>query len=326
MSSNDKKIYVAGHSGMVGSAILRALKSRGVTNIVTRHHFQLDLTNQAACRHFFLTEKPDIVYLAAAKVGGIFANTKFPAEFIYQNIMIAANVIDSAFHAGVKKILFFGSICSYPKFADQPISEESLLTGSLEPTNEPYAIAKIAGIKLCESYNRQFGYTHKIDYRSIMPSNLYGYGDNYDLNNSHVIPALIKKFHLAKINKLPIVQIWGTGKARREFLFVDDLAEAALFVMDIPKKKYSEMTSSMNSQINVGYGNDISIEELVELIAEIIGYNGKIDFDISKPDGALRKLSNCNKLKSLGWQPKISLNNGLIKTYNDFLKSHNSQI
>lgn len=313
------KIYVAGHCGMVGSAIVRNLKSRGFANIVTRTRAELDLTKQGAVQEFFETEKPEQVYLAAARVGGIHANNTYPAEFIYQNLMIQNNVIHQAFTSGVKKLLFLGSSCIYPKFAQQPMSEDALLTGKLESTNEPYAIAKIAGIKLCESYNRQFGHSHEIDYRSIMPTNLYGPGDNYHPENSHVIPALIRRFHEAKINNLPEVMIWGTGKPKREFLFVDDMVEASIFLMEIDKEVFRSQSTQVQTHINVGYGCDISIAELSKLIAKVVEYNGKIVFDSSKPDGVPRKLLNTSRLNKLGWMPKIDLQNGLQITYKHFI-------
>jgi|SRR5450830_35390 len=317
------KIYVAGHRGMVGSAIVRALKEQGHVNIVTRTHAELDLTNQAQVRGFFLTEKPEYVYLAAAKVGGIHANNTFPAEFIYQNLMMEANVIHEAFSAGVKKLLFLGSSCIYPKFATQPMAEDALLTGTLESTNEPYAIAKIAGIKLCESYNRQYGKSHCIDYRSVMPTNLYGPGDNYHPENSHVIPALIRRFHEAKQASLPIVTIWGTGTPRREFLFVDDMASASVHVMNLDKEIYDAQTSPMQSHINVGYGDDVTIRELAETIGQVVGYQGKIEFDSTKPDGTPRKLMNSGRLAALGWHANVELINGLVVAYNDFLANQN---
>ncbi len=321
MISQQSKIYIAGHRGMVGSAILRNLKEAGYHNLVFRTHAELDLTNQAAVAEFFITEKPDQVYLAAAKVGGIHANNTYPAEFIYQNLMIEVNIIHQAFLSGVKNLLFLGSSCIYPRLAAQPIEEDALLTGKLEPTNEPYALAKIAGIKLCESYNRQYGMSHGIDYRSVMPTNLYGPGDNYHLENSHVIPALIRRFHEAKILNAPKVTIWGTGTARREFLYVDDLAAACIFVMELNKAQYDQQTHFMQSHINVGYGEDIPISELASLIAEIIGYRGEITFDISKPDGSPRKLMNTAKLRSLGWSPKKDLRSGIQSAYADFLEN-----
>jgi GDP-L-fucose synthase len=315
------KIYVAGHRGMVGSAIVRNLEAKGFTNIVTRTHAELDLTNQAAVQAFFEAEKPEQVYLAAAKVGGIYANNTFPAEFIYQNLMMEANTIHQAFMSGVKKLLFLGSSCIYPKLAPQPMGEDALLTGKLESTNEPYAIAKIAGIKLCESYNRQYGSSHGIDYRSVMPTNLYGPGDNYHPENSHVIPALIRRFHEAKVNKLPEVVIWGTGTPRREFLYVDDMAAASVFVMDLDKKTYDEQTDPMQSHINVGFGSDVTIAELAQVVGKVVGYEGSINFDVSKPDGSPRKWMDSSKLNMLGWRAKLSLNNGLLIAYSDFIKS-----
>lgn len=315
----NQKIYVAGHRGMVGAAIVRTLQNKGCQKIVTRTHSELDLTNQLAVKDFFESEKPDQVYLAAAKVGGIYANNTFPAEFIYQNLMIETNVIHQAFISGVKKLLFLGSSCIYPKLAPQPMSESALLTGELESTNEPYAIAKIAGIKLCESYNRQYGKTHGIDYRSVMPTNLYGLGDNYHPDNSHVIPALIRRFHEAKVNGLSEVVIWGTGSPRREFLYADDMASASVFVMDLENKVYSEYTKPMLSHINVGYGSDVTILELANLIAVTVGFNGAIKFDASKPDGAPKKLMDSVRLKNLGWAPSISLERGLELAYKDYL-------
>ena len=285
MTVMQSKIYVAGHRGMVGSAIVRVLKSQGQINFVVRTHAELDLTDQQAVRHFFETEKPDQVYLAAAKVGGIHANNTYPAEFIYQNLMVQANVIEAAFRNGVQKLLFLGSSCIYPRLAPQPMSEDALLTGTLEPTNQPYAIAKIAGIKLCESYNRQYG----VDYRSVMPTNLYGPGDNYHQENSHVIPGLIRRFHEAKISGAPSVTIWGTGSPRREFLYVDDMASASVYVMQLPKAKYEQYTQPMQSHINVGSGSDVTIAELTQAIAQTVGYTGQIEFDATKPDGTPRK-------------------------------------
>ena len=310
------KIYVAGHRGMVGSAIVRVLKSQGQTNLVMRTHAELDLTDQQAVRHFFATEKPDQVYLAAAKVGGIHANNTYPAEFIYQNLMVQANVIDAAFHNGVQKLLFLGSSCIYPRLASQPMNEDALLTGTLEPTNEPYAIAKIAGIKLCESYNRQYA----VDYRSVMPTNLYGPGDNYHPENSHVIPALIRRFHEAKTCNTPRVSIWGSGKPRREFLYVDDMASASVHVMQLPKAEYEQYTQPMQSHINVGSGSDVTIADLALAIAQTIGYTGQIKFDATKPDGAPRKWMDSSRLNALGWQAKVSLIEGLSVAYQDFIK------
>ena len=304
---------------MVGSAIFRNLSSKGYTNIVVRAHDTLDLTNQAAVAQFFQIEKPDQVYLAAAKVGGIYANNTFPAEFIYQNLMMEANIIHQAFAAGVKKLLCLGSSCIYPKAANQPMGEDALLTGALEPTNEPYAIAKIAGIKLCESYNRQYGKSHGLDYRSVMPTNLYGPGDNYHLENSHVLPALIRRFHEAKISGAKQVLVWGSGKPMREFLYVDDMAEASVFVMNLDKALYDQNIQAMQSHINVGFGADVSIAELSRIVARVVGFAGEIAFDPSKPDGTIRKLMDSSKLNRLGWKPKIDLSEGVTKTYQNFM-------
>jgi GDP-L-fucose synthase len=313
------KIYVAGHRGMVGSAIVRALLARGETNIVTRTHAELDLTNQAAVQAFFAAEKPTQVYLAAAKVGGIHANNVYPADFIYQNLMMQANVIEAAFKNGVQKLLFLGSSCIYPRMVQQPMREDALLTGTLEPTNEPYAIAKIAGIKLCESYNRQYGASHGVDYRSVMPTNLYGPGDNYHPENSHVIPALIRRFHEAKLANAPSVAIWGTGTPRREFLFVDDMAAASVHVMQLPKATYDQHTTPMQSHINVGSGTDVTIAEVAQAIAQTVGYAGQIEFDTSKPDGAPRKWMDSSRLNALGWQAQVDLQHGLAAAYKDFV-------
>jgi GDP-L-fucose synthase len=318
----NQKVYVAGHRGMVGSAIVRNLEAKGYKNIVGRTRAQLDLTNQAAVQAFFEQEKPDQVYLAAAKVGGIYANNTFPAEFIYDNLMVQNNVIHQAFVSGVKKLLFLGSSCIYPKMAPQPMGEDALLMGKLEPTNEPYAIAKIAGIKMCESYNRQYGQSHGVDYRSVMPTNLYGPGDNYHPENSHVIPALIRRFHEAKVSGAPEVVIWGTGTPKREFLYVDDMAEASVFVMGLDKPVYDQHTSPMESHINVGYGSDVSIAELAKAVGDAVGYQGKIGFDISKPDGAPRKWMNSSRLNDLGWLPKVDLAKGLQQAYAEFLLGH----
>lgn len=309
---------------MVGSAIVRKLRSKGYSNLVVRTHEELDLTNQAAVQFFFETEKPDQVYLAAAKVGGIHANNTYPAEFIYQNLMIQSNVIHQAFRSGVKKLLFLGSSCIYPKLAPQPMGEDALLTGQLEPTNEPYAIAKIAGIKICESYNRQYGNSHGIDYRSVMPTNLYGPGDNYHPENSHVIPALIRRFHEAKISNSPEVLIWGTGTPRREFLFVDDMAAASVFVMELDKKIYDTSTEPMQNHINVGYGKDITISELALAISSEVGYEGKIRFDNRQLDGVRRKWVNSELINKLGWRPEISLETGLRIAYQDFCRLKNN--
>ncbi len=314
------KIYVAGHRGMVGSAIVRVLVDQGYQNIVTKTHDELDLTHQDSVKAFFQIEKPDQVYLAAARVGGIHANNTYPADFIYENLMIEANVIHQAWSSGVKKLLFLGSSCIYPRFADQPMQEDALLTGTLEPTNEPYAIAKIAGIKLCESYNRQYGRTHAVDYRSVMPTNLYGPGDNYHPENSHVIPALIRRFHEAKAKGIPTVNIWGTGTPRREFLYVDDMASASVHVMNLDLETYQAQTSEMNSHINVGCGSDITIAQLAEMVADVVGFRGDISLDASKPDGAPPKLMNSQRLTNLGWAPKVGLQQGLASAYQDFLR------
>ena len=320
------KIYVAGHRGMVGSAIVRHLLAQGHPQgrIVGRTHAELDLTNQAAVRAFFDQERPDQVYLAAAKVGGIHANNAYPAEFIYDNLMIQANVIDAAFRSGVKKLLFLGSSCIYPKFAPQPMREDALLTGALESTNEPYAIAKIAGIKLCESYNRQYGTSHGIDYRSVMPTNLYGPGDNYHPENSHVIPALIRRFHEAKVNNASSVTIWGTGSPMREFLYVDDMAAASVHVMNLDEAIYDQHVHPMLSHINVGFGSDITIKTLAETIAATVGYTGNIKFDPAKPDGTPKKLMDSQRINILGWSPKVSLEKGLLLAYSDFMNNSRS--
>jgi GDP-L-fucose synthase len=306
---------------MVGSAIVRTLQAQGYANVIGRTHAELDLTNQAQVATFFKRERPDQVYLAAAKVGGIHANNAYPAEFICDNLMVQNNVIHQAFLAGVKKLLFLGSSCIYPKLAPQPMSEDALLTGKLEPTNEPYAIAKIAGIKMCESYNRQYGQSHGVDYRSVMPTNLYGPGDNYHRENSHVIPALIRRFHEAKVGNSPEVLIWGTGTPKREFLYVDDMAAASVFVMQLDKAAYDQQTEPMQSHINVGYGSDITIAELARAVGEAVGYQGKIGFDSTKPDGTPRKWMDSGRLNRLGWQPKVELRAGLKQAYADFLHS-----
>jgi GDP-L-fucose synthase len=312
------KIFVAGHRGMVGSAIVRHLQQQGFENIITRSRSELDLCDQKAVQKFFKEVKPEQVYLAAAKVGGVHANNTYPAEFIYENLMVQANVIHQAFLSGVEKLLFLGSSCIYPREVSQPMSEEALLTGKLEPTNEPYAIAKIAGIKLCESYNRQYGESHGLDYRSVMPTNLYGIGDNYHPENSHVIPALIRKFHEAKINNVSEVIIWGTGTPKREFLYVDDMAEASVFVMGLERTFYRQHIDQMQSHINVGYGSDITIKELARTVMQVTGFAGKIIFDTNKPDGSPRKLMSSEKLNVLGWRPKIDLISGLKLAYEDF--------
>ena len=314
------RIFIAGHNGMVGSALLRYLKKIKNIDLIYKDRKKLDLTNQTDVQNFFKKEKIDQVYLAAARVGGIYANNTFPGEFIYQNLMIQSNVIHSAFLNGVKKLLFLGSSCIYPKNANQPMKEEELLTGKLEPTNESYAIAKIAGIKLCESYNRQYGKTHDIDYRSIMPTNLFGPGDNYHPINSHVIPALIRRFHEAKINNLKNVIIWGSGKPKREFLFVDDMASASVYLMNLDKSIFNKDSAKMCSHINVGSGSDLTIKKLAEIIKEVIGYKGEINFDLTKPDGHPRKLVDSHRLNCLGWEPKVNLKDGLLITYKNFLK------
>jgi len=318
MSDLDAKIYVAGHRGMVGSAIVRLLKKRGYSNIIYRTHSELDLTNQQAVRSFFGAERPEQVYLAAAKVGGIHANNTYPAEFIYSNLMIESNVIHEAWKTGVRKLLFLGSSCIYPRLAPQPMSEGALLSGPLEPTNEPYAVAKIAGIKLCESYNRQYG----TDYRSVMPTNLYGPGDNYNSENSHVVPALICRFHEAKVNNVEEVMIWGTGTPMREFLYVDDMADASVHLMGLDKYTYQEHTKSMQSHINVGVGEDLSIRKLAETIATVVGYTGKIVFDTAKQDGPPRKLLDISLVKSLGWQPNTNLIEGIKLSYQSYLAEY----
>ena len=314
------RIFIAGHKGMVGSTLVRILKNQKV-KIITKDRSKLDLLNQQDVKNFFKDEKIDQVYLAAAKVGGIHANNTYPADFIYENLMIEANVIHSVFLSGVKKLLFLGSTCIYPKNASQPMKEEELLTGKLEPTNEPYAIAKIAGIKMCESYNRQYGESHGIDFRSIMPTNLYGPGDNYHIEDSHVIPALIRRFHKAKIDKLPNVIIWGTGKPKREFLYVDDMARASIHLMNVDKKTYDKHTSPMCSHINIGSGKEITIKELAVIIKEVVGYKGQIFFDKKKPDGSARKFIDSKLMNKFGFKPETNLKDGLLKTYKDFLKA-----
>lgn len=313
------KIYVAGHRGMVGGAILRQLKSRKAAGeditLLTRTHAELDLTSQAAVREYMQLEKPDVVILAAAKVGGIHANNSYPADFIYENLMIECNIIHQAFAAGVTRLLQLGSSCIYPREAAQPMREDALLTGTLEPTNEPYAVAKIAGIKLCESYNRQ----HGVDYRSVMPTNLYGPGDNFHPQNSHVMPALIRRFHEAVAQGAEEVVIWGSGRPRREFLHVDDMAEASLFLLDLPRGTYEANTEPMLSHINVGTGSDVSIGELAQMVAKVTGFAGRIVQDTSKPDGTMRKLMNVDRLARMGWRSRIALEDGLRETYDWFL-------
>jgi GDP-L-fucose synthase len=315
MLNTQPRIYVAGHGGLVGSAIVRALRARGQTEIVTRSHAELELTDQARVAEFFRLERIDQVYLAAARVGGIHANDTYPAEFIYENIMVQANVVHQAWRNGVRKLLFLGSSCIYPRMAPQPIREEYLMSGALEPTNEPYAVAKIAGIKLCESYNRQYG----TDYRSVMPTNLYGPGDNYHPDDSHVIPALLRRFHEARLGNAPEVVIWGSGKPRREFLYVDDMAAASIHVMNLDHAVYAAHTGPMHSHINVGTGVDVTIAELARLVGEVVGYRGRIVFDPGKPDGTPRKLLDVSKLKQLGWQASTPLPEGLRQAYAAFV-------
>jgi len=310
------KIFVAGHRGMVGSAIVRQLEQQGDVELIFANRDELDLVNQQQVHDFFAKEKFDQVYLAAAKVGGIHANNTYPAEFIYQNLMIESNIVHAAYLSGVQKLLFLGSSCIYPKMSVQPMTESALLTGTLEPSNEPYAIAKIAGIKLCESYNRQYG----VDYRSVMPTNLYGENDNFHPENSHVIPALMRRFHDAKINNEPTVTAWGSGEPKREFLHVDDMAAASVFVMSLGLETYQKETTPMLSHINVGSGVDCTIRELVETVAKVVGYTGAIEFDSSKPDGTPRKLMDVSRLEKLGWQAKTNLQDGLQKTYAWFLR------
>ena len=316
MNLNDK-IYIAGHRGLVGSAIVRQLEERGFTNLLMRMHKELDLTNQAQVQDFFKKEQPDYVILAAAKVGGIHANNTFPADFIYQNMMIEANVISSAYENKAKRLLFLGSTCIYPKTVEQPMREDALLTGVLEPTNEPYALAKIAGIKLCESYNRQ----HGTDFRSVMPTNLYGVNDNFHPENSHVIPALMRRFHEARVNNDDEVVVWGTGNAMREFLYVDDMAAASLFVLELDEKTYQANTKSMLSHINVGTGKDITIREMAETMKKVVGFKGELSFDTTKPDGAPRKLIDVSRLSNMGWRYGVDLKDGLIETYDWYLRS-----
>jgi GDP-L-fucose synthase len=317
MDTTQPRIYVAGHRGLVGSAIMRVLRSQGHSNIVTRSHAELELTDQAQVRAFFREEHIDQVYLAAAKVGGIHANNTYPAEFIFHNLMVQANVVHEAWRNGIRKLLFLGSSCIYPRMAEQPIREEYLMNGMLEPTNEPYAIAKIAGIKLCESYNRQYG----TDYRSVMPTNLYGPGDNFHPENSHVIPALIRRFHEAKVTAADEVVIWGSGKPMREFLYVDDMALASVHVMQLDTDVYRAHTDTMLSHINVGTGEDTAIGDLAKLIGKTVGYAGRIVFDSTKPDGTPRKLLEVSKLKSLGWAASMPLAKGLQLAYQAFLES-----
>jgi GDP-L-fucose synthase len=315
MNNSRDKVYVAGHRGLVGSAIVRQLEARGFTNLITRTHRELDLTDQMAVREFFDVEKPDYVILAAAKVGGIHANNTYPAQFIYENLMIESNVIDAAYRSGVQQLLFLGSTCIYPKAVEQPMREDALLTDVLEPTNEPYALAKIAGIKLCESYNRQYG----TDFRSVMPTNLYGVNDNFHPENSHVIPALMRRFHQAKLAGSSEVVVWGTGNAMREFLYVDDMAAASLFVLELDEAIYQANTEPMLSHINVGTGVDVTIREMAETMKRVVGFEGELVFDTTKPDGAPRKLIDVTRLTSMGWRYRVDLEEGLQKTYDWFL-------
>ncbi len=318
MDLNDK-IYIAGHSGLVGSAIVRQLQLRGFSNLVTRTHEELDLINQAAVKDFFRKERPDYVILAAAKVGGIHANNTYPADFIYQNMMIEANVIHCAYENNVKRLLFLGSTCIYPKSVEQPMREEALLTDVLEPTSEPYALAKIAGIKLCESYNRQYN----TDFRSVMPTNLYGVNDNFHPENSHVVPALMRRFHEAKVNNDAEVVVWGTGNAMREFLYVDDMAVASLFVLELDEQSYHSNTKSMLSHINIGTGIDVTIREMAQIMKQVVGFEGAITFDITKPDGSPRKLIDVSRLSNMGWKYSVELKKGLSETYKWYLKQEN---
>lgn len=316
----NSKIFVAGHRGLVGSAIVRKLKNEGYDNLVLKTRQELDLRDKKAVESFFKTEQPEYVFLAAAKVGGIQANNTYPADFIIQNIEIETNVITSALQVGVKRLLFLGSSCIYPRECPQPIKEEYLLTGQLEPTNEPYAIAKIAGIKMCESINRQ----HGTDFRSLMPTNLYGPGDNFHPENSHVIPGLLRRFHEAKVRGDKYVNVWGSGRPRREFMHVDDLASACVYIMNLDKDIYDNFTQPMLSHVNVGVGKDCSIKELAETIAEVVGFDGEICFDTSKPDGTPQKLLDISRISALGWSAKISLEEGLKHTYQWFLENKES--
>lgn len=311
---SDSTHFVAGHNGMVGSAICRQLFNRNIQNVVTVNRSQLDLTDSLAVESFLKQERVDFLYLAAARVGGIHANSEFPADFIRDNLHIQLSVIDAAYKAGVKRLLFLGSSCIYPRMATQPISENQLNTGPLEPTNEPYAVAKIAGIKLCESYNRQYG----TDYRSVMPTNLYGENDNFHPENSHVVPALMRRFHEARLSNAPEVVVWGSGKPMREFLFVDDMADACISIMNATKSQYDAVTSPMESHINIGTGQDCSIAELATTMAKVVGYRGRIVWDTSKPDGTPRKLLNVERARAIGWESSTRLEDGLVKTYEWF--------
>lgn len=325
MMQRDSKIYVAGHRGLVGSALLRQLNVQNYCNLITRTHAELDLADQAAVRDFFAQERPDYVFLAAAKVGGIHANNAYPAEFIYQNLIIQTNVIHESWRSKAKRLLFLGSSCIYPRDCPQPMKEEYLLSGALEATNRPYALAKIAGIEMCWAYNRQ----HSTQFLAVMPTNLYGPGDNYDLNDSHVVPALIRKFHEAKQNNAPVVTAWGTGMPRREFLYSDDMAEACLFLMNLPDVSFKPLLAADRNDglppiINIGVGKDITIRELTELIGRTLNYSGQVNFDTSKPDGTMQKLLSVARLNKIGWLPKISLQEGIKAAYGDFLKGKNS--
>lgn len=317
--NKDSKIYVAGHRGLVGTALCRKFTQHGFSNLLTRTHTELDLTNQSAVRDFFAHEEPDYVFLAAAKVGGIHANNTYPAEFIYQNISIQNNVIHAAYLSGVKRLMFLGSSCIYPRDCPQPIKEEYLLTGPLEPTNRPYAVAKIAGIEMCWSYNRQYG----TQYIAVMPTNLYGPGDNYDLEKSHVIPALIRKVHEAKIANSPTVTVWGTGTPRREFLYSDDMADACIYIMSQSDKKFSSLIGHKDIAplINIGCGMDLTIKELAQMIKSVVAYGGDLHFDTSKPDGTPQKLLDISRLQSIGWRPSYALGDGLRLAYDDFIST-----
>ena len=320
MKKPETKIYVAGHGGMVGGALIRALLAQGweAGQIITKTHAELDLCDQQAVKDFFAKQRPAYVYMAAARVGGVYANQTYPASFIYDNLMMQANVIQAAHQNGVQRLMYLGSNCMYPRHAEQPMTEAALLTGTVEPTNEPYAIAKIAGLKLCESYNRQYG----CDYRSVVPASLYGPGDNYHPENGHVIPALIRRFHEAKLNDISEVSIWGSGNPRREFMFVDDMAAACIFVMSLDEATYRSKTHPMISHINVGFGSDVTIAELTKEVCQAVGYKGRIVFDLSKPDGSPRKWIDSGLLNSLGWSPAMSLQQGLALAYADFLRVH----
>ena len=319
----DARIYVAGHRGLVGSALLRGLQQQGYTNLLTHTHAELDLCDQAAVEEFFQTNKPEYVFLAAAKVGGILANSEYPAEFIRQNLVIQTNVIHAAWRSGVNRLLFLGSSCIYPRECPQPIIEDYLLTGPLEPTNRPYALAKIAGIEMCWSYNRQYG----SQYLAVMPTNLYGPGDNYDLQKSHVIPALIRKMHEAKHSAAERVVIWGTGAPRREFLYSEDMAQACIYLMNLPDSRLATVFNAQTPPlINIGCGEDLTIQALAELIAQTVGYHGKLHFDTSKPDGTPRKLLDVSRLQALGWHPRVDLQTGLQRAYQDFLDNHANHI